>query len=409
MSGSSPTLRRVTQRGGSKRKWEVPDPQGRVLDARQFPELNAVFYSTDPSEFIKMRIESLSLMACPDDILAPAYGTGRPIGESIHFPARGVPHPMQRYKYVRLEAVTIIHHASEAILRLFLAHVDFPECPWLGMSTSTSPNEFKDRVGNELEEGFNRDQIAAVFLGGRDPDDAGIKMGKGKFNETVDALELLLVDCAERFLGDSFLYNAVKHGLTAIDTDANLNWTTHDGKQFPMHSGFLHGYLHKKLNPTATPDDAQWFMSLVDSNPERDLAVATVITYALDSLWAVARRRYMGQPGQVYCISKATVDVAIHAAVCQAENLMKRFTHELIKTKADGEVDGTNHELAVHYIPREFHLRDSVRRSNTRKVDLPVRTQDKHVPSSSTLAYLPIVPRGYQRGSHRADETDPTG
>jgi hypothetical protein len=28
-------------------------------------------------------------------------------------------------------------------------------------------------------------------------------MGKNKFNDTVDAIELLLIDCANRFLGES--------------------------------------------------------------------------------------------------------------------------------------------------------------------------------------------------------------
>jgi hypothetical protein len=343
------TLCPVIGNACSNRKWEEPDHLGRVLDARQFPELNAVFYSADPSEFIKMRVETLALLACKDEVLAPVYASDRPIGESIHFKATPVPHPQQRHKYVRMEAVTIVHHASEALLRLFFAHVDFPECPWLGMSTSTDFAKFKAQVGTALEEGFNLEDIAVVFLGGRDPEDAGIKMGKNKFNDTVDAIELLLIDCANRFLGDSFLYNAVKHGLTAIDTDAKMKWTQGDGEQIPMLNGFVHGYLHKRLSPTAKSEDGQWFFSLADSNPERDLAVATVITYALDSLWDVARRRYMGVPGKVYCISKATVEVAIYAPICQAENLIHRMTHELIKTKDDGEVDGTNHQMSMYH------------------------------------------------------------
>ncbi|MDT5350659.1 MAG: hypothetical protein QOH91_3946, partial [Mycobacterium sp.] len=49
-------------RGGPK-PWEKDDPKGRQLDPGHYPELNAVFYTADPAEFIKMRIESLSLMA----------------------------------------------------------------------------------------------------------------------------------------------------------------------------------------------------------------------------------------------------------------------------------------------------------------------------------------------------------
>jgi hypothetical protein len=51
------------RRGGPK-PWEADN-----LDPGQYPELNALFYTADPSGFIKMRIESLSLMACSDDLL----------------------------------------------------------------------------------------------------------------------------------------------------------------------------------------------------------------------------------------------------------------------------------------------------------------------------------------------------
>lgn len=389
----------VTENARSK-KWDDPDGQGRVLDPAQFPELNAVFYSADPSEFIKMRIESLALMACEDEVLAPAYGSKRPIGDTLHFPANSVPHPKQRHKYVRMEAVTIVHHASEALLRLYFAHIDYPDCPWLGMSTSTDFAGFKKLVDDARRTGFDREDIAAVFLGGADPDDAGIKMGKGKFAETVDAIERLLIECANRFLGDSFLYNAVKHGMTAIDTDAKMNLEGGNGAQIKMFDGFVHGYLHKKLHSTATKEDGLWFLSLADSNPERDLAVTTVITYALDSLWNVARRRYMGVPGKVYCISKSTVDVAIYAPICQSENPLHRMTHELIKRKDDGEVDGTEHQMSIYNIPPEFHLQNSVKRNQVRKVDLPVRPRDVHTPSVSSKSYLPIVPKGYQRGAN---------
>lgn len=387
----------VTEDTCSKKKWEAPDEQGRVLDPGQFPELNAVFYSADPSEFIKMRIDSLALMACTDEVLAPAYGSDRPIGNTLHFPATSVPHPEQRHKYVRMEAVTIVHHASEALLRLYFAHIDYPECPWLGMSTSTDFAGFKRRVNDARLAGFDHKDIAAIFLGGADPTDAGIKMGKGKFAETVEALEGLLIECANRFLDDSFLYNAVKHGMTAIDTDAKMKWVGGNGEQITMLDGFVHGYLHKKLHPMATQKDGSWFLSLADSNPERDLAVTTVITYALDSLWDVARRRYMGVPGQVYCISKATVDVAVYAPICQSENPLHRMTHELIKRKDDGEVDGTDHQMSIYNIPPAFHLKDSVKRNQVRKVELPVRPQDVHMPSVSPASYLPIVPKGYQQ------------
>jgi hypothetical protein len=121
-------------------------------------------YNADPAEFIKMRIESLSLMACTDEQLAPAFGSERSITTprvaddvpeaSATFGAMEPPDLAARKRYLRMESVMIAHHASEALLRLFFAHVDHPECPWLGMSASTDFREFKQQVVAAMKQGL---------------------------------------------------------------------------------------------------------------------------------------------------------------------------------------------------------------------------------------------------------------
>ncbi|MEA2771072.1 MAG: hypothetical protein QOD93_4034 [Acetobacteraceae bacterium] len=390
----------MTENACSKKKWEEPDDQGRTVDPRQYPELNAIFYSADPSEFIKMRYGVLSLMGAPEPFLAPAFAINRQIG-SIGFGGIPVPSEDARARYVRTEAVTIVHHASEALLRLFFAHIEHPECPWLGMSTSIPFAKFKEKVRDELNAGFNRDDIATVFLGGNDPQDAGIEMTKEELGGTVDSIAFLLADCATRFLDDSFLYNAVKHGLTAIDLDdeeAKMVWRSHEGEQIPMHTGPAHVYLHQKLHPTAKPSEGQWFVSIDDPNPERDLAVTWLITHVVDSLWDVARRRYMGTPGAVWAIKMGSIEMAIYGPVARAANIMRRMASELIKTKPDGEVDGTNHHIALYDIPEDWNPEDEQHAPGMRHVALPVRPQDIYTPSTSQRAYLPIVPKGFQQG-----------
>jgi hypothetical protein len=388
-----------TYRGGSK-PWEEEDDAGKKLDPRQFPELNAVFYTAQPSEFIKMRIQALTLMAAQDPFLAPAFAVSRQIG-SMGFGGGVVPPLDVRQRYVRTEAVTIVHHASEALLRLFVAHIDHPECPWLGMSASTRHGEFKDQIDKALTDGFDRAEIANVFLGGLNPGDAGVEMSEDEFSETIDSLEMLLVDCATRFLGDAFLYNAVKHGLTAIDLEdgeAKMEWVSHEGKRVRMHKGPMHVYLHRRLSPAANAAEGQWFLSLDDPNPQRDLAVTSLVSYAIDALWAVARRQHMGVAGSVWYIARGSVELAIYAPVEAAANLIRRIAHELIKVKTDGEVDGTDHHLSIHHIPEDWTLEDPNHHPAMRLVELPVRPQDAHVPTVSPRAYLPIVPRGFQQG-----------
>lgn len=386
-------------RGGAK-PWEKDDPKGRRLDPGQYPELNAVLYTADPAEFIKMRIESLSLMACSDDQLAPLYGTDRSVGEAF-LGAMPPPTSEARQRYVRMEAVMIANHASETLLRLFFAHVEHPECPWLGMSASTDFADYKAKLAAALANGFDREQIATVFLGGTSRVESCIQLTDAEFEDAIEGLAMLLIDCANRVLGDAFVYNAVKHGVGAVavdDDDAKVAWQSKNGERVTLHEGSFHVYLHKKGHPDADKTEAHWWLTLEDANPGRDLSVAVLITKALDSLWDVARRRYLGESGTINYINKAAVEMAVWGTTMQAGNHLKRATHELIKVKPDSTVDGTEHRVVGYHIPRQWSLQAAAEGMEIRPVSLPARQRDRQLYSTGQRSYLPITPRGFQRG-----------
>jgi hypothetical protein len=386
-------------RGGPK-PWEKDDPKGRRLDPGQYPEMNAVFYTADPAEFIKMRIESLSLMAGSDEQLGLLFAADRMIG-AAQFGSMPPPTPDARERYIRMEAVMIANHASEALLRLFFAHVEHPECPWLGMSASTDFGEYKAKVAAALNGGFDREQIANVFLGGVSRVDACIQLSDAEFQDAIDGLEMLLADCANRVLGDSFVYNAVKHGVSAVavdDDEAKVAWQPLTGEPVILHEGPVHVYLHKKGHPDAAKDEAHWWLTMEDSNPGRELSVSVLITKELDSLWDVARRHYLGESGTINYVSKAAIEMAMYATTMQAMNHLKRATHELIKVKPDGTVDGTEHRVVGYNIPREWSMPAAAAAVEIRPVPLPAPERDRQLYSTGALSYLPITPRGFQRG-----------
>lgn len=386
-------------RGGQK-PWETNDPKGRLLDPAQFPELNAVLYTADPAEFIKMRIESLSLMAGTDEQLAPVFAADKFIG-AAHFGSTVPPTSPARERYIRMEAVMIANHASEALLRLLFAHVEHPECPWLGMSASMSFGEFKEKVAAKLDNGFNREHIASVFLGGVSRVDSCIQLTDAEFEDAVDGLEMLLADCANRVLGDAFVYNAVKHGVSAVavdDDEAKVAWQPINGEPVVLHQGPTHVYLHKSAYPNAPKTEPHWWLTMEDANPGRELAVSVLITRALDSLWDVARRRYLGTSGAINYVSKAAVEMAVYATTMQAMNHLKRAVHELIKLEPDGTVGGTGHRVVGYDIPREWSMEAAAAADEHRHVALPARERDRQFYSTGERSYLPIVPRGLQRG-----------
>lgn len=388
----------MTENTSSKTTWEKPDDRGRLLDSRQFPELNTLFYTAKPAQFIRMRINVMALMAAPDSSLAPAFAVDRVLGSSV---ITGGPAPDSdlRMQYMRTETVAIVHHASEALLRLFFAHLDHPECPWLGMSASTDFKKLKERVGKLLDEGFDQQAIAELFLGGSNPADAGIDITQEEFDDAVKGLSYLLWNCGCRFVDDAYLYNAVKHGLTAIDVPGGtpkMDTTDDDGTTIPLHEGPAHIYLHQRLNPAAAPSQHQWFVSIDDSNPDRDLSVTYVITQAIESLWAVARRRYIGKPGSVWCLNLSAVQLVIYGPVDRAMKAMRRMSTELTKTKPNGDVGEPESHITMYDFPDDWDPQGKERKPVVRDVELPLRPQDVPSPSDSTKGYIPFLRKGFK-------------
>jgi hypothetical protein len=70
----------------------------------------------------------------------------------------------------------------------------------------------------------------------------------------------------------------------------------------------------------------------------------------------------------------------------------------LIKVKPDGTVDGTEHRVLGYNIPREWSMPAAAAAVEIRPVPLPARERDRQLYSTGALSYLPITPRGFQRG-----------
>ena len=140
---------------------------GPKLAYELFSELNATFYEDDPSEYLLVKIEAVTLMLAPAEALTPAYESERVVGASRRV-GTPVPSKEARERYVRAECVLVLHHACETLLRLFFAHSEKQDCPWLGMSASVNFAEFKEKVSAASRSGFDRDAVALVFLGGTD-------------------------------------------------------------------------------------------------------------------------------------------------------------------------------------------------------------------------------------------------
>ncbi|MEI4742005.1 hypothetical protein [Rhodococcus erythropolis] len=367
------------------------------LTPAQFPELNGMFYNADPAEYLKMRIESLSLMLCGDDALRPAFSSTREIGV-VTLEAADTPSADARRRFVATEANLIVHHAAETLLRMFYAHVEQEDCPWLGIASSVNFTEFKQKLDHGLASGFDREKIAQVFLGGVSVADSQIHVTETDFNEGIDAISLLLTYAAQRYLAESFVYNAAKHGLSNVMVDnASLGVETEGQAPLQIHQGQLQTYLHKNRFPGAKNEPRQWFMSATGTLPDQDLAVSLLIARAIDSLWNCARRKYLASPGQIVLLNAEDVAVAIYGPVQHSLNVVRTFTYELPKRSPDGSIPETHLTFVNQQIPGDWSPESGDNIRPVRRINLLVRQRDRRIHSTSRRHLLPFSPNGIQR------------
>ena len=385
----------MTRNRSRSRKPKAAAPAGPRLAHELFSELNATFYEDDPSEYLLTKIEAVTLMLAPAEALAPAYASERVVGVSRRAGAP-VPSKEARDRYVRTECVLVLHHACEMLLRLFFAHVDKQDCPWLGMAASVSFAEFKEKVSTALRTGFDRDDVARVFLGGTNPGDAALAVDVDEFDDTTAAWQVLLETAADTVLSESFLYNSAKHGLTVVHTDESTRmvFTPPDGGDpIQLAAGSQLTYLHKPETPGAK-GGPEWWVSLTHTLSDQDIEVSLLIQRAVSSLWNVARRRYTGQAGEVSIVAARAVRDAIYGPIAAEGSVVRTMSHELTKKDLQGAFSGINARITGPGLPDEDEWDPEASDDGPppRLAALPVRQQDRRIISTSTRKLLPFSP-----------------
>lgn len=366
-----------------------------------FSELNAMFYSRDAGQEFLHRIDHLSLLACPDEDLAPAYRKPRAIGCMT----LGIDRPLEkesRERLLRSEALTTFHHAAETLLRFYFAHVEPDQrCPWMAMAKELNFAEFKKRVATLLEEKRTEAISAAaarVFLGGADPRDAGVALSEEEFADAVDAYARILRYCGRRFLNEAYAYNAAKHGFANLALDVTKLNLGGDGEQaIPLHEGPMITYLSRETMQqpkSGQREERLWCHNLAPALPDYDLAGAILAARGISAISNVGRRRYTGQPGSVVVMTPKQVSLATFAPIHEARAHVNRLTFQLPIKKKDGTIDPLDGRLEGFSCPPDF---DPVEKMPAeRRVDLIVRQQDRRPLVHTRHSLLPVSPQGSQ-------------
>ncbi|WP_042401989.1 hypothetical protein [Streptacidiphilus carbonis] len=275
------------------------------LAVEQYPRLNERFYASDPPGYFQERLNLLMLSAGKKADLDALLVDGVHFGSlraHIDVSAATEFDEQAHQAFVSAEAEVLLHHASEALLRLYFAHADNAPCPWLECAKLTSFAQFKEQVVQLRDSRTSQEQVARVFLGGTPavPDEQWTRSAAtvGRFLRVV----------AGRVLGDAHLYNAAKHGFAVLARPVGLSVTNDVTGSTISGSGQGVSFLEKQ----GGDGGPMWHTTTRWLSAEQTLLLVSLVIAQMRSLWDVARHRYLGAAIEgVHVVSAEALDAAV--------------------------------------------------------------------------------------------------
>lgn len=310
-----------------------------------------------------------------------------------------------RVEYVALEVTVLFHHAAETLMRLLFAHLETPNCPWLEVTRLTDFRKFKaevDKLRKSRRDSWDRKKLGVTLLGGVDPEDAGLSITQEEWDEHLDASIIFMVDLANRLLNDSNLYNTAKHGLAGIvDSRTKLQWKVGD-ETHVLNDGPCIAYPRRSDDPDSTAGELKWRMSVDAVLIDSDMLMVELICKYIDSIFDVARRRYVGEAGGVWLCNQNLVYSTILQGRVSAGQLVSGYTFDMttasVSPSGERVLSGIQIDLKAHRVSASVLDRIDafdVERDAPRIVELPDQERFKRVPVGDGHL-LPFSPKGSQ-------------
>jgi hypothetical protein len=210
------------------------------------PEINKTFYRDYDEEYFVSKAILLGSMVANPKSMKEHLGSGYSVGK---LKVNNLKTTQKWLKgYAKREIVINSYHAIESFFRLFFAHVEEPECPWIGVEQMKNFKEFKSRIEKLLKrEYFKNDHdkaVAEILFGSRS---MYSNATDDDWNENVKkAVEL--VDRLGHDILNNQDYNVYKHGAALLDTQ--FGFKLDDGKVLGADKQDVFMYLNSTTEKT---------------------------------------------------------------------------------------------------------------------------------------------------------------
>lgn len=302
------------------------------LATEQFPDLNRQFYASNPASYFRSRLQLLIMAAGATEQVGQLLVNGVQY-EGIHAKAPSEVSDegaREHLAFVTTEAEVLLHHVAEALLRLFFAHANAPQCPWLECARLRNFALFNKHVADfsSSGSGSQRERIAQVFLGSVPGQDDTVGA------EAVDSVQRLLKFLATRLLDDKNIYNAAKHGLAIVAGTASIVVDDDTGPPVFGHHGPSITYLE------VSAEERRWRLTTRWVNTRQTILLTSLAVMQLHSLWVVARYKYTGvEASGVEVITRDALDRALTGEFANG-GPVRRFSQRLAYYLSKPTVDG---------------------------------------------------------------------
>ncbi|CAM4454621.1 hypothetical protein [Paenibacillus typhae] len=191
------------------------------LAKEQIVELNKEFYDEYFEEYFEIRLLLLGEIITNPELFSDFIKKQKiKVGVLEINPESTILNKELLLKYAKLEMSVTYYHCLETFLRVFLAHIEIKQSPWLEISRETNYKIFKESLVTLSEGKFNfayqglssDELITYVFCGHKQlPDDVNNR------EEVLNAWKEWIKWAAKETI-KMYDYNAYKHGL-AIQSD----------------------------------------------------------------------------------------------------------------------------------------------------------------------------------------------
>jgi hypothetical protein len=265
-----------------------------------YPSLNEAFYDGDPADYFMRRFQGLLLLrgnaAGIEELLRAGVTAG-----SLRLQLSGGADPGSeaarqdaeaRHRFITADAWLLLHHASETVLRLYLAHREGHPCPPLQMARHR--RDFKRDVAARFRKARRTpahfEANGSVFYGSPTAGHVRHHLDEEQLAALLSNIEDLLRMFADVFL-DAEAYNAVKHGM-AVQPGHSRFTITVDDRDLGQTQGPHIEYLGTRMRDGRKV----WLRSTKWIDLDIVFQQIYVAHRMITTLWTTARHRYLGAP-----------------------------------------------------------------------------------------------------------------